>query len=75
MTDRLDLSHPDAASVISGSEVKKLGYSLYLKIPDNRLECRCSYAPHDIRVTLHNPSITLVSCPFVPLWHTCPARL
>lgn len=32
---------------IGGSEVKKLGYSLYLRIPDNRLECRCSYVPHE----------------------------
>jgi uncharacterized protein (DUF342 family) len=30
-----------------GSEIKKLGYSLYMRIPDNRLECRCSYVPHD----------------------------
>lgn len=35
------------ASAISGSEVKKLGYSLYVKIPADRLECRCSYVPHE----------------------------
>jgi uncharacterized protein (DUF342 family) len=32
---------------IGGSEIKKLGFSLYLKMPDNRLECRCSYVPHE----------------------------
>ena len=35
------------AAAIGGSEIKKLGYSLYLRIPDDRLECRCSYVPHD----------------------------
>jgi uncharacterized protein (DUF342 family) len=35
------------APSIGGTEIKKLGYSLYVKIPDNRLECRCSYVPHD----------------------------
>ena len=39
---------PVAAVVaIAGSEVKKLGYSLYVRIPDSRLECHCSYVPHD----------------------------
>jgi uncharacterized protein (DUF342 family) len=38
---------PSSGHVIGGSEVKKLGYSLYLKIPDERLECRCSYVPHE----------------------------
>ena len=47
MTDQSDARQPDAAPAIGGSEVKKLGYSLYLKIPDNRLECRCSYVPHE----------------------------
>lgn len=37
----------ETTTAIGGSEVKKLGYSLYLKIPDNRLECRCSYVPHE----------------------------
>ncbi len=32
---------------IGGNEIKKLGYSLYLRIPDNYLECRCSYVPRD----------------------------
>lgn len=34
-------------SAPGGSEIKKTGYSLYLRIPDNRLECRCSYIPHE----------------------------
>lgn len=34
-------------SVVSGNEVTKPGYRLYLKIPDDRLECRCSYVPRD----------------------------
>lgn len=31
----------------SGSEIKRLGYSLYLKITENALECRCSYIPRE----------------------------
>lgn len=34
-------------SAFGGNEVKKLGFSLYLKIPDDRLECRCSYVPRE----------------------------
>jgi uncharacterized protein (DUF342 family) len=45
MTDQHEPAQPVAAPAIGGIEVKKLGYSLYLKIPDNRLECRCSYVP------------------------------
>lgn len=30
---------------IPGREFKKLGYSLFVQIPDNWLECRCSYVP------------------------------
>lgn len=43
------MSDQEAAAIpaIGGSEVKKLGFSLYVKIPDNRLECRCSYVPHE----------------------------
>jgi len=29
----------------AGKEFKKLGYSLFVWIPDNKLECRCSYIP------------------------------
>ena len=36
-----------AVPAIGGSEVKKIGYSLYFKIPDNCLECRCSYVPRE----------------------------
>ncbi|MEI6704798.1 MAG: FapA family protein, partial [Deltaproteobacteria bacterium] len=32
---------------ISAIEVKQPGYSLYLLIPDNHMECRCSYLPHE----------------------------
>jgi uncharacterized protein (DUF342 family) len=32
---------------IAGKECKKLGYSLYVWISDDKLECRCSYVPHD----------------------------
>jgi len=43
MTDQ----HEPAVPAIGGSEIKKLGYSLYIRIPDNRLECRCSYVPRE----------------------------
>ena len=46
MTDQSDPA-PTAAPAVGGIEVKKLGYSLYVKIPDNRLECRCSYIPRE----------------------------
>ena len=46
MTDQQHTEKP-AVHTIGGSEVKKLGYSLYIRIPDNRLECRCSYVPHE----------------------------
>lgn len=47
MSDQNENLQPAAAPAIGGNEVKKLGYSLYLKIPDDRLECRCSYVPHE----------------------------
>lgn len=47
MSEQSGTSHPNSAPTIGGNEVKKLGYSLYLKIPDNRLECRCSYVPRE----------------------------
>lgn len=31
---------------MSGVKVEQTGYTLYLQIPDNYLECRCSYIPH-----------------------------
>ena len=48
MSEQNEAEPSESAPAIGGSEVKKLGYSLYLKIPDNRLECRCSYVPHDL---------------------------
>ena len=48
MTDQHETTPSSTAPpAISGSEIKKIGYSLYLKLPDNRLECRCSYVPHE----------------------------
>ncbi|MBW4055191.1 MAG: DUF342 domain-containing protein [Proteobacteria bacterium] len=38
---------PSTAPTPGGNEIKKLGYSLYLRIPDNYLECRCSYVPRE----------------------------
>lgn len=48
MTDQQESVPPDAVPVIGGIEVKKLGYSLYLRIPDDKLDCRCSYVPRDL---------------------------
>jgi len=47
MTDHNEPSASSALPAIGGSEVKKLGYSLYLRIPDDRMECSCSYVPHE----------------------------
>jgi uncharacterized protein (DUF342 family) len=32
---------------IAGLETKRLGYSLYIWLSDDKLECRCSYVPHE----------------------------
>ena len=32
---------------IAGTETKCPGYSLYIWLSDDKLECRCSYVPHD----------------------------
>ncbi|MDA8428758.1 MAG: FapA family protein [Geobacteraceae bacterium] len=32
---------------IAGKECRKLGYSLYIWVSDDSLECRCSYVPHE----------------------------
>jgi len=38
----------DAATAdISGKEYRKLGFSLYVWLSENRLECRCSYVPRE----------------------------
>lgn len=34
-------------SGVAGKEFKKPGYSLYLFISEDKLECRCSYVPHE----------------------------
>ena len=47
MTDQHEPEQPPEPPVIGGTEIKKVGYSLYLKMPENRLECRCSYVPHE----------------------------
>lgn len=45
----------DAAAMVAGGaprpgpagrEFKKLGFSLYVSLSDDKLECRCSYVPH-----------------------------
>jgi uncharacterized protein (DUF342 family) len=36
-----------ASGGIAGTECKKLGYSLYVWFSDDKLECRCSYVPHE----------------------------
>lgn len=35
----------DTQATFAGKEFKKIGYSLFVWIPDNKLECRCSYVP------------------------------
>ena len=47
MADQHEPAQSTAPPAIGGHEIKKLGYSLYLRIPDNYLECRCSYVPHE----------------------------
>lgn len=47
MTDHLEPVQSVASPAMGGNEIKKLGYTLFLRIPDNRLECRCSYVPHE----------------------------
>lgn len=32
---------------VAGIETKRLGYSLYIWLPDDKLECRCSYVPRE----------------------------
>lgn len=46
MADQQGASQGSETAAFSGSQIKKLGYSLYLRIPDDRLECRCSYVPN-----------------------------
>src|SRR5665647_710938 len=58
MSEQNEAEPSESAPAIGGSEVKKLGYSLYLKIPDNRLECRCSYVPHDLGSMMTREDLT-----------------
>jgi len=37
---------PPSEPSISGTKIKHPGYTLYLHIPDDYLECRCSYIPN-----------------------------
>lgn len=60
MSDMNEQERSPDVQAISGSEVKKVGYSLYIKIPDSRLECRCSYVPHDLGSMLTRDD--LVTC-------------
>ncbi|MDD5286333.1 MAG: FapA family protein [Desulfuromonadaceae bacterium] len=46
MSDQSDSSQTDPVKSFLGTEVKRLGYSLFFRIPDNKLECRCSYVPN-----------------------------
>jgi len=45
MSDVTSASETPQPSVKEGKEFKKLGYSLYIKIPEDKMECRCSYFP------------------------------
>ena len=42
-----DAQSNSSPSGIAGKEYNKLGYSIYLFISDDKLECRCSYVPHE----------------------------
>ncbi len=37
----------DAKNEIAGVETRRLGYSLYIFLSPDKLECRCSYVPHE----------------------------
>jgi uncharacterized protein (DUF342 family) len=58
MTVQQEPAPSAAAPAIGGNEIKKLGYSLYLRIPDNRLECRCSYVPRDLGSMMTRDELT-----------------
>ncbi len=47
MSDDSGTLSPVSVPSPSGIEVRKAGYSVYLNIPDNKQECRCSYIPHE----------------------------
>lgn len=58
MSDESGEHGTDSGPSVGGIEVKKLGYSLYVKIPDNRLECRCSYIPHEQGSMMNRDELT-----------------
>jgi len=58
MPEQMESTSTSPTPTVAGSEVKKLGYSLYLKIPENRLECRCSYIPHNLGSMMTRDELT-----------------
>ena len=52
MSDNKDKVPSPAIPSLSGIKIADTGYTLYLHIPDNCLECRCSYIPHEQGVML-----------------------
>lgn len=45
MSDHSDSQHTPSGTY--GNIIKKVGYTLIMRIPEDRLECRCSYLPND----------------------------
>ena len=60
MSDQDGKSQTDAGPSVGGVEVKRLGYSLYLRIQDNRLECRCSYVPREQGSMISRDELTAI---------------
>lgn len=52
MSDNIDNIPSPAITSLSGIKVQQTGYTLYLHIPDNYLECRCSYIPNELGAML-----------------------
>ena len=52
MPDNSDAVPSSSEPSISGIKVEQPGYTLYLQITDDFLECRCSYLPHEEGVML-----------------------
>ncbi len=46
-TESLQETDTPASAQIAGTEIKRLGYSLFVWISDDKLECRCSYVPRE----------------------------
>ncbi len=47
MSDSSDATPSSSAPAFSGFKVEQPGYTLYLQISDDCLECRCNYLPHE----------------------------